>query len=167
MDRQFLEFWGNYLLNVAKGQKQMEEVTEWIRKGFSGFEEMNSLFRKIYGLDKTPQGTPDYFKAWKKAQVDFKKSFADYLNLLGVVPLDVHLELVRKYEELKEKVASQEETIKHLRMLLAESQGANSAEVTRHFDELIKKQSDQFQNLIEGFNKMFKKDSVRSEGEQE
>ena len=167
MDRQFLEFWGNYLLNVAKGQKHMEEVTEWIRKGFSGFEEMNSLFRKIYGLDKTPQGTPDYFKAWKKAQVDFKKSFADYLNLLGVVPLDVHLELVRKYEELKEKVASQEETIKHLRMLLAESQGANSAEVTRHFDELIKKQSDQFQNLIEGFNKMFKKDSVRSEGEQE
>lgn len=167
MDRQFLEFWGNYLLNVAKGQKHMEEVTEWIRKGFSGFEEMNSLFRKIYGLDKTPQGTPDYFKAWKKAQVDFKKSFADYLNLLGVVPLDVHLELVRKYEELKEKVASQEETIKHLRMLLAESQGANSAEVARHFDELIKKQSDQFQNLIEGFNKMFKKDSVRSEGEQE
>ena len=45
MDRQFLEFWGNYLLSVARGQKQLEDVTRWIRGGFSGVEELTALLK--------------------------------------------------------------------------------------------------------------------------
>ncbi len=164
MDKHFLEFWGNYMLQMARGRKHLEEMTEWFRKGFTGFDEMTALFRKIYGLDKTAEESPDYSKAWKKARAEFEKSFKDYLNLLGVVPRDEHLALVKKYEELKEKVASQEETIKHLRSLLSESQGMHSAEVTRQFDELIQKQSDQFQSLMDGFHKMFQKAPASTEG---
>ena len=52
MDRQFLEFWGNYLLSVARGQKQLEDVTRWISGGFSGVEELTALFKKYYGLEE-------------------------------------------------------------------------------------------------------------------
>jgi hypothetical protein len=163
MDRHFLEFWGNFMLNSARSQKQVEELTEWVRKGFSGFEELTSLFKNIYGLEETATGSTASVNAWKKAQEDFMKSMRDYLNLLGVVPFDEHAALVRKYEDLKEKIASQEETIRHLKMLLSESQGANAAEVTQHFDELIRKQSDQFQNLMDGFNRLFQKEQPSQE----
>jgi hypothetical protein len=167
MDRHFLEFWGNFMLNSARSQKQVEELTEWVRKGFTGFEELTSLFKNIYGLEETAAGSTASVNAWQKAQEDFMKSMRDYLNLLGVVPFDEHAALVRKYEDLKEKVASQEETIRHLKMLLSESQGANTAEVTQHFDELLRKQSDQFQNLMDGFNRLFQKEQPSQESKQD
>jgi hypothetical protein len=55
MDRQFLEFWGNYLLSVARGQKQLEDVTRWIHGGFSGVDELTALFKKYYGLEEQSQ----------------------------------------------------------------------------------------------------------------
>jgi hypothetical protein len=33
MDRQFLEFWGNFMLNAAKSQKQLEDLTAWMKGG--------------------------------------------------------------------------------------------------------------------------------------
>jgi hypothetical protein len=36
MDRHFLEFWGNFLINAAKGQKQMEDMSKWMQQGFEG-----------------------------------------------------------------------------------------------------------------------------------
>ena len=52
MDKKYLEFWGTFLLNSAKGQEQMEDMTRWFREGFKGFEQQMSLFRKCYGLDR-------------------------------------------------------------------------------------------------------------------
>ena len=106
MDRHFLEFWGNFLINVAKGQKQMEDIAKWMQQGFEGFDELTGMFKKFYGLEHMEKDTPAYIETWKKASEDFIKSFKEYLCLMGVVP--------------KEKVVSQEETIKHLRMLLNE-----------------------------------------------
>ena len=82
MDRQFLEFWGNALLNAAKNQKQLEDMTKWMGSGFTGFEEITSLFRKLYGLEKVEQSSPDYLKVWAEAQENFTKSFKDFLALL-------------------------------------------------------------------------------------
>jgi hypothetical protein len=162
MDRQFLEFWGNFLLNAAQSQKQLEEMAEWMKRGFTGFDELTSLFRKVYGLEKLEQSSPDYLKVWAGAQEDFTKSFKDYLAMLGVVPSDEHLALVKKYEELKEKVQSQEETIRHLRMLFSESQKEEAQEMAGRFEELVKKQGEQFQKLVESFGQTFKKDNPPS-----
>ncbi len=157
MDKQFLEFWGNSLLAAAKSQKQFEDMVAWAQQGFKGFEEMTTLFLKVYGLESCVKGSPDCITAWKKAEEDFKHSFKDYMGLLGFVPKSEHLELVKKYEELKEKVASQEETIKHLRMLLSESKLQDQGELAKQFDDLIRKQNDQFQGLMDNFSKAFKK----------
>ncbi len=157
MDRQFLEFWGNFMLNAAKGQKQIEDMTEWMKGGFTGFQELTSMFKKVYGLNEVEKESPDYLKMWAGAQENFTKSFKDYLAMLGVVPRDEHVALVKKYEELKEKVASQEETIRHLRMLMSEAKMEEHQELAGHFEELAKKQGEQFQKLMESFGQSLKK----------
>ena len=159
MDRQFLEFWGNFLLNAAKGQKQLEDMAKWMGSGFTGFDELTSLFRKIYGLEGVSKESSDYLKMWSGAQEDFKKSFKDYLALLGVVPRDEYMALVKKYEELKEKCESLEETVRHLRMLLSEAKIEEYHNVAGHFEELVKKQGDQFQKVMDSLSQMFQKDT--------
>ncbi len=151
MDKYFLEFWGNFLLSAARGQEQFKDLSNWMQQGFRGYEELTKLFQKAYGLDRSAEGTPDYLRAWVNAQEDFKRSFNGYLALLGVVPRDEHLALIRKYEELKEKVASQEETIRHLRILLAEAKGLDNEGAAQHIDSLIKRQGEQFQKLMDSF----------------
>ena len=59
-----------------------------------------------------------------------------------MVPKDEHLALVKKYEELKEKVAAQEETINNLRMLLEEKKAETQGELVKGFQELLEKQSE-------------------------
>jgi len=161
MDSQFLELWGKSFLNAAKGQKALEDMTAWMRQGFTGFEEMTALFQKTYGLDQVAKESPDYFEMWKKAQGDFKNSLTDYLTLFGVVPRDEHLTLVKKYEELKEKVASQEETIKNFQMLLSQ---AKTEEVAGQLENLVQKQAEQFQKVMESFGESFKKGSTEPKG---
>jgi hypothetical protein len=164
MDRHFLEFWGNFLINAAKGQKQIEELTQWINQGLRGFEDLTAMFRKFYGLDTLTEESPDYPKAWQNATESFQRSFKDYMSMMGVVSNDEYLTLVTKYEGLKKKVAEQEENIKHLRMLLDEK-GANQGATVRGFQELIKKQADQFQEFMKSFGQPFEKDSPSDDGE--
>ena len=122
MDRHFLEFWGNFLINAAKGQQQFDELTQWMHQGFKGFEELTALFRKAYGLEK-PESTPEYQQTWHKATREFRESLNTYLSLLGVIPLSEHLALVEKYEALKKENADQLKTIQRLRDLLQQDSG--------------------------------------------
>ena len=162
MDKHFLEFWGNFLINAAKGQKQLEDMSKWMQQGFKGFDELTAMFRKFYGLEHMEKDTFDYMETWKKASEDFQKSFKDYLRLMGVVPKEEHLTLVKKYEELKEKVAFQEDTIRNLRMLLDEKKAEPQGEVVKGFQEIIEKQTEQFQETMETFGRFFKKDENQS-----
>ncbi len=154
MDKNFMEFWGNFLLSAAKGKRQLDEMARWIDQGFSGLEDLDNLFRQFYRMNSE---SPDYPETLKKAEADFRKSFKDYLSLFGVVPRDEHLELMKKYEELKEKVAAQEETIKHLRMLL-EEQGVDQGKVITGFEKMIAEQNEQFRELMQSFSKFYKTD---------
>jgi hypothetical protein len=158
VDRHFLEFWGNFLINVAKGQKQMEDMVKWMTQGLQGFEDLSTMFRRFYGLDKLSESAPDYVKTWEKAARDFRKSFQDYLNLFGVVPKHEHLELVKKYEALNGKLVEQEKRIKQLRMML-EEKGADLGEIVRGYQDLIKQQTDQFRKLMEGLGDSYRKET--------
>jgi hypothetical protein len=156
MDRRFLEFWGNSLLHAAKGQKRMEDLTQWITQGLKGFEDMTAMFKKFYGLESLPEKSADYLEAWQNAADSFQGSFKHYLNLMGVVPKDEHLEVVKKYEDLKQRASDQEETINHLRRLL-EEKGVDQDEAVRGFQDLVKKQTKQFQELMRGFGQFLEK----------
>ena len=147
MDRQFLEFWGHYLLAAAKGQKQLEDLNQWIRQGFSGFEELTAMFNKFYDLEHPPKENSDSTKAWENAAAGFRNSFNAYLDLMGVVPRDKYQALEQKYAALQKKVADQEETIKILRSLLTE-EGTYQGETVKVFQNLVNKQSDAFEKLM-------------------
>jgi len=159
MDQHFLEFWGNFLINTAKEQKRMEDLFKWMQQGFKGFDELTAMFNKFYGLEQMERDTPVYMEAWKKASENFLKSFNDVMELMGMVPKDKHLALIKKYEELKEKVAAQEETINHLRLLLDTKKAESQQELVQGFQDLIEKQSQQFQETMETFGSFFQKEN--------
>jgi hypothetical protein len=158
MNRHFLEFWGKALLEAAKSQKQLEDLAKWLPRGFLGFQDLTQLFKTSYGLNDLAEDNPDYLALWKKAEADFRDSFKDYLNLLGVVPREEYAALARKNEELQEKVTEQAETIKQLRVL-ADEKGMGLEATTLEFQNLIKKQGEQFQQFLKGLG-----ESVNSDG---
>ena len=159
MDPHFLEFWGNFLVNASKEQRRLKDLYEWMQQGFNGFDDLTEMFRKFYGLDHMEKDTPAYLETMKKASENFLESFKDYLDLMGMVPKDKHLSLVQKYEALKEKVADQEETIKNLQLLLEEKRTESQDELVLGFQDLIEKQSKQFQKTMETFGTFFKKEN--------
>ena len=158
MDKNFLEFWGNSLLNAAKSQEQFEKMAAWAQQGFKDFEEMSASFLKVYGLGGRPgpEKGADIDVAWKKTQEEFLRSLNEYMNMLGFVLKSEHLELVKKYEEIKEKLSSREETIKHLRMLLSESKIEGQGELASQFSDLVRRQNEQFRDMVDNVSKAFK-----------
>ena len=157
MDPNFLEFWGNFLVNAAKEQKRLEDLSKWMQQGFEGFDDLTKMFKKFYGLEHMEKDTPSYMDTWEKASENFLNSFKEYLSLMGMVPKDEHLALVKKYEKLKEKTSSQEETINNLRLLLDAKKAESQEELVLGFQDLIEKQSKDFQQTMETFGSFFKK----------
>jgi len=155
MDKQFLEFWGNFLLNAAKGQEQLEDMTQWFREGFKGFEQQMSLFRKCYGLDRESKSSPNYMEMCSKAASDFQNSYKELLGLMGLVPKEEYLTLAEKYEALKEKLTSQDETIRHLKMK-STVRDIDQGEVAKGFETLMKNQAEQFQEVMKSFGQLYK-----------
>jgi hypothetical protein len=155
LDEKYLEFLGRLFMNAAKSQKGLDEFMRMSRKGFKGFEEMASVFRKFYGLENMEKDAPEYMRAWEKAAEEFQRSFREYLNIMGVVSKEDYLEIVRKYEDLKKKVADQEETIRHLQQLLGKK-GLDQGETARVFQDLMKKQSEQFMEMMDAVGGYFK-----------
>jgi len=146
-DPNFLEFWGNYLIAVARGQKQLEDLPRWIRQGFQGLEDLTVTFKNCYGLEQLQSNTPAFTEAWKKATADFRKSFKETLGLFGWIPEEEHRELAEENQRLRQEIAQQETAIRRMRLLLDEK-GLDQTKTLEVFQDLIKKQSDEFQKLI-------------------
>lgn len=154
MDKKFLEFWGNLLLNAAKGQEQMEEMAKWVRQGFKGFEQQQQLFQKFYGLEGKSKADSEYIKMWTTALADFQKSLTEYMNLLGVVPKSEYQALHQKCQELEKKVAEQEETIRQLKITGADT-WSGQEELTKAMQDLVTKQGEQFRELMNNFSRFY------------
>lgn len=164
MDEKFLEFWGTFLLSAARGKKQMDEMVSVMRKGFPDlgaaggkpeseiYGEAAALFRKLYGLDRFIEYTEDYGKMVRKAMDDYQGSFKEYLSMMGVVSRKDHLELVEKYEELKKTCAKQEETIRHLQLLLSTKDGGQG-DAMESLRNIVKDQGELFQKMMSDFSR--------------
>lgn len=155
MDRNFFEFWGQLFLNAAKGQKQIEDMNDLFRQGLKGYESMKDIFRTIYGLDKTPPShMTDPPDLWKKAAGNFQDSFRQVLSLWGVVFQEDYAALQRKYDDLAQKSAEQEQTIRYLHALLGDRQGENLS-VAQDMQSLLSKQQKEFQTLLNSLGLLF------------
>ena len=154
MDRKFLEFWGNFLLNAAKGQEQAESLNRMVREGFKTFEQQLSLFEKFYGLDKKPDPSTPYAEMWAKASSDFAKSYQEFLGLMGTVPREDYEALAREHEALKKKAADLEEALRRVKKKTG-SGAADPTEVVKGFEGLMQKQTEQFQALVTSYGKLY------------
>jgi hypothetical protein len=154
VDRKFLEFWGNALLNAAKGQEQVENLNRLVQDGFKTFEQQLSLFQKLYDLDKKPDPSIPYTEMWAKAASDFTKSYQEFLGFMGVVPREDYEALSREHEALKSKFAALEE--KHRRgRAKSGAKEIDPSEVVKGFEGLMKKQAEQFQTLMASYGKLY------------
>jgi hypothetical protein len=156
MDTNFLEFWGQSLLNLAKGQRQMEEYSRWMSGGLGGSDSLSALFRQIYGLDKAEKGGDEYLKLYEKSMQSFQQSFREYLRLFDVTPREEHESLMKECEVLKQKVLEQEQTIGHLKKILGDK-GLESVETVRELQDVLEKQVDQFQKVMATMGQAFQK----------
>jgi len=159
MDRKFLEFWGNALLNAAKGQEQVENLNRLARDGFKTFEQQLSLFQKLYDLDKKPDPKKPgpsipYAEMWAKAASDFTKSYQEFLGFMGVVPREEYEALSREHEALKNKFAAVEEKLRHSRTKSGGKE-IDPSEVVKGFEGLMKEQAKQFQALMASYGKLY------------
>ncbi len=154
MDRNFYEFWGQLFTNLAKGQKQIEDFRKWFGQGLVGYESLNAMFRKAYNMDMVEEGSSDYKEFWQKSVETFQKSFRESLALMEVVPKKEYDTLALKCAALEKTVAEQEETIRNLRRLLSE-EGLGSPAALDDLQELMKKQHNQFQDLVKNMAVLF------------
>lgn len=151
MDRQFFEFWGNYFTNVAKGQKQLEEITSWMNKGFRGTDDLTALFRRCYGLDEPEANNSLVSQKWQEAIADFQETFSQTASAWGWVTKAEHQQVLDKCTVLEEKIQQQQTTISQLRDLL-DQEGLGHTELFQHFKNVYEDQSKQFNELMKSIN---------------
>jgi hypothetical protein len=158
MDSQFYDFWGKFLINVAQGQKQVEEMSAWMKQGFTGGDELAALFRRCYGLEAPDAGSTPDPQAWQAAVAEFQNGFAQFAAQWGWVPKDEHQQVLEKCAALEKQTQDQQATIRQLRDLLAQK-GLGYSELLQHMQGSIKDQSDQFQALMERIRSAYNKKS--------
>jgi len=148
MDKQFLEFWGNYLLAVAHGQQQMDDLNRWIKQGFTGVQQLNDMFKACYGLQDAGPKTGNFDKAWQSATATFNASLKEFFDKLGWVPRAEFERLNRENADLKQKTDELKKTVKRLQSLLDKEQPEQTRSV-RALEELAHKQTEDFNKLMQ------------------
>ena len=153
MNRQFYEFWGNYFTNVAHGQKQLEDMSAWMKQGFTGCtDDITALFRRCYGLNAPESGVGLDIKTWQKAIADFQKTFTQFAEQWGWVTQTEHQQMLDKCAALEKKIEQQQVTIGQLRDLLNQ-EGRGYAELFGIFKGTFEEQGNQFKALMESISK--------------
>ena len=149
MDKQFLEFWGNLLLQAAKGQAQMENFSRWLSQSSSSVQNLTDLFKRTYGLDVNRASDPDKSPEWQKAFDRFHKSYEDYLALLSVVPLARYRELEAQNAALEKEVARLKKDLKQSSRRSSDASQGQPEEVISEFQNLLLKQQREFEALTQ------------------
>ena len=154
MNAELMESWGRLLVGTAKAQKNLESMTEWFRQWQDNFGELATFWGGAYDFKRLAQNNPFYPKLWKESEEILRKCFKDYLSLLGVVPVEDQMELIKKYEDLKAKNAGLEETIEHLRMLLKHEGIVDYGSFAKQCQDVVKQQTDHYQKVMENLSNL-------------
>ncbi len=154
MDKNFLEFWGNFLINAAKGQEQIENLQRLANEGFKACEFQMNLFRELYDLKKNTDTPAMNDQIWEKAVLDFMKSYQEFIGLLGLVPRRTYDELARENDDLKKKITDLEKSLRSRRKKTGR-QETDPDLVVKGLEGLMKKQADQFQTLMASYGKLY------------
>jgi uncharacterized protein YukE len=165
MDANFLEFWGNLLISIARGQKQLDDMMRWMQKGSPGADDLTNLFGKAYGLTPFLQAPTGQAELWKETFDRFRQSYRGYLELLDVVPRTEYDKLEQENKSLQRKIVELEAVVGNLRAFLAEKiQGAPGAAMDE-FQRTFLKYLENVQQLMISFADVSKSASAKETGQ--
>jgi hypothetical protein len=150
MDKNFLEFWGNFMLSAAKGQKQMEDMSKWMNSGFTGTNQISEMFCKAYGLTPSTPNKKEQMHFPKETVKEFYKSFEMFLSLFDLIPKKKYLELEKKYEELKKEMKDREETADQFKIFMDGKKDQQKSTLNA-LNDIIVQQTSHFQKMMSEF----------------
>ncbi len=148
MQYQYLDSLGNMFMNAARGQKQLEEFSKLMGFAPWNFMNWNETAGRFFGLDALAQSTTELMKFYRNLFEEFQQSIKGFLSLIDLVPKRDYLELLQQYEDLKKKSTGTGAV--DLESILQEGISIQS-EGLRHFEELARKQTEEFQKLMASF----------------
>ncbi len=148
MDTDFLEYWGNMLVIMAKSRRQADETMKLFNIEATKYSELNDTYREIFNQFTPVAGQDDLSEFWNNAAKNFNASFKDYLKTIGFATIEDYNKLAGEHEELKAKYEEQQETIKQLRLLVNEKGMADQVELVKNFQELMKIQGERFSETM-------------------
>jgi hypothetical protein len=159
MDNNLLEFWGNVLLTAARGQKQLEEISNMTKNGWWGMPDMSSMMGMFQGMDVFAKASSEYLKIFSKTNDEMQKSIKEFLALMDLVPRKDYLELQEEYEAYKKSV--EEKSKSNMGKMLGEEMSLQSQGL-RSFEELMRNQTKQFQDLVSNFTTLVSQSQTSS-----
>ncbi len=157
MNSQFLEFFGNYMIQTAKWQKLIEQTSPGVTPKVMDMAEFGTLFKQVCSLNGPNQpASAEYTQMWRQTIENFQSAFGLNAKLWGWVPQADYQTLQEKCKSLEKTIQKQDQTIAQLRSLL-EEKGLGQVELLQRFQSLIQDQSDEFQTFVQNFGGVFVK----------
>jgi hypothetical protein len=163
MHSQFMEFFGNYLIQAARWQKLVEHSAS---DGKPDMAALGSLFQKACGIDGPGEtALTEYSRTWQQSVEAFQSVFCNYARMWGWIPQADYQALQEKCASLEKTIQQKDQIISQLRSLLDEK-GLGQSEFLQRFQSLIQDQSDEFQMFMKNFgDSVLKTDSRRPKAE--
>lgn len=158
MNRHYYEFWGRFFTQLARFQKQLEEMNALMQQGFTVAGKLNKELLDRLGLSPPEADEPEAFQTWQQTMIGFQQALAPLAELWGWVPRSEHEKILNRCAALEKQVQQQQATINALRTLLDEK-GLGHGELFVHLKNALKEQSDQFHALMESIHEAGKKKS--------
>jgi len=156
MDAHFLELFGKMLIQAAKSQRQMDQLSNWLRQGFdaANIQGLGDYFQQIYGLADIPEDSAQYTQLFQNAQADFLTAYGEFAGLLGLVPEKKYAALLKDFESLKKKYKAQEKTIAKLTAKL-DKEDYPVGDLTNQLTDIIEKQKGEFAKTVKSLSTLF------------
>jgi hypothetical protein len=126
MNSQFMEFFGNYLIQAARWQKLVEQTSPGKTPGVMDVTDLGKLFNQIFSLNKPAEpASAEFARMWQQAIENFQSAFCLNASLWGWVPQADYQTLQIKCNALEKITQKQDHTISQLRSLLEEKDWGN------------------------------------------
>jgi hypothetical protein len=155
MHSQFMEFFGNYLIQAARWQKLVEQYSPDGKPGVMDMAELGRLFQKACGIDEpAAPAFAESSRIWQQMIENFQSAFCPHARMWGWIPLSDYQTIENKCNALEKKIQDQEQIISHLRTLLDEK-GLGQIELLHRFQSLIQNQGDEFQTVMKNIGEAF------------
>jgi hypothetical protein len=157
IDKNMLEFWGQALLNAARSQEQLEEITKYFGQDSGSGNPLMSSFFKAFNWQK-PEKTDatEIVNLTKKLTDAYKDFLKTYLAIFDFVSKEEYLATVKENEVLKEKISQQEKIINSYQKLSVPD-AFDQEQVMDNMRQIMEKQTHQFQALMKQVDQYYKK----------